>query len=152
EKFGEPLSSALTGDGLDEAVAALRKFALVERETIADERAPSIITDCIRLHRLGRQGPAARDEGAGREDGRRFLMDALAAVSPDNIWRDPDSWPRWRRLDALAVALVGDDATVPNGAEERATALLTGAGRYRHRALADYGSSRPLYERALAIC
>ena len=38
EKLGEPLASALTGDGLDEAVAALRTFALVDRETIVDER------------------------------------------------------------------------------------------------------------------
>jgi hypothetical protein len=32
EKFGEPLASTLAGDGLDEAVAALRTFALVDRE------------------------------------------------------------------------------------------------------------------------
>jgi len=38
EKFGEPLASALAADGLDEAVAALRTFALVDRETIVDER------------------------------------------------------------------------------------------------------------------
>ena len=31
-KFGEPLASALADDGLDEAVAALRAFALVDRE------------------------------------------------------------------------------------------------------------------------
>ena len=37
EKFGEPLASDLAGDGLDEAVAALRAFALVDRETIVDE-------------------------------------------------------------------------------------------------------------------
>src|SRR5499427_2709636 len=38
EKFGEPLATALGADGLDEAVAALRVFALVERETMIDER------------------------------------------------------------------------------------------------------------------
>jgi hypothetical protein len=32
EKFGEPLASVLAGDGLDEAVANLRAFALVDRE------------------------------------------------------------------------------------------------------------------------
>ena len=31
EKFGEPLASQLAGDGLDEAVGALRAFALVDR-------------------------------------------------------------------------------------------------------------------------
>jgi TIR domain len=54
EKFGEPLATALAGDGLDEAVAALRTFALVDRETIADERDLSITTDVIRRHRLWR--------------------------------------------------------------------------------------------------
>jgi hypothetical protein len=52
EEFGEPLASALEGDGLDEAVAALRAFALIDRETIVDEREPSIATETIRLHRL----------------------------------------------------------------------------------------------------
>ena len=68
EKFGEPLSSALKDDGLDEAVASLRAFALIDRETIADERDPAITTDCIRLHRLVRQVAAARYEGETRED------------------------------------------------------------------------------------
>src|SRR5258707_216257 len=52
--FDEPLASALADDGLDEAVAALRVFALVDHETIKDERDPSIETNCIRLHRLVR--------------------------------------------------------------------------------------------------
>jgi len=40
EKLGEPLATALVGDGLEEAVAALRTFALLNRETITDERDP----------------------------------------------------------------------------------------------------------------
>ena len=66
EKFGEPLASALAGDGLDEAVAALRAFALVDRETIVDERDPTITTDCIRLHRLVRQVAVRRGARARR--------------------------------------------------------------------------------------
>ena len=50
EKFGEPLASMLAGDGLDEALAALRNFALISREAIEDERDPSIKTGSIRLH------------------------------------------------------------------------------------------------------
>ncbi len=34
EIFGEPFASEIAGDGLDEAVAALRAFALIDRETI----------------------------------------------------------------------------------------------------------------------
>jgi hypothetical protein len=45
EKFGKPFASNLAGDGLDEAVAALRAFALLDRETIPDEREPAITTD-----------------------------------------------------------------------------------------------------------
>jgi hypothetical protein len=44
EKFGEPFASDLAGDGLNEAVAALRAFALVDREDIADERLPSFMS------------------------------------------------------------------------------------------------------------
>ena len=151
EKFGEPLASALEGDGLDEAVAALRTFALIDRETIADERDPTIITDCIRLHRLVRQVAAARCEGEAREGAQRVLAEALVAVYPENIWRDPHTWPLSRRLDSLALALVGDEATVPKGVEQRTAELLSFAGQYRHYALAAYAEARPLYERALAI-
>ena len=118
EKFGEPLASALAGDGLDEAVAALRAFALVDRETIADERDPSITTDTIRLHRLVRQVAAARREGEAREEARRALVEAMAAVYPEGVFNDPKTWPRARRLDALALALVGGDSVLPRGREE----------------------------------
>ena len=93
EKFGEPLATVLEGDGLDEAVAALRTFALIDRETVADERDPTIITDCIRLHRLVRQVAAARCEGEVRQGAQRVLVEALVAVYPENIWRDPHAWP-----------------------------------------------------------
>ena len=53
--FGEPLAAALADDGIDEAVAALRAFALVDRETIPDERDPTVMTETVRLHRLVRQ-------------------------------------------------------------------------------------------------
>ena len=49
EKFGEPLASALEGEGLDEAMAALRGFALLELETIVDERdvrSPPVASVC----------------------------------------------------------------------------------------------------------
>jgi tetratricopeptide (TPR) repeat protein len=151
EKFGEPLATQLEGDGLDEAVAALRTFALIDRETVADERDPTVITDCIRLHRLVRQVAAARCEGEVREGAQRVLVEALVAVYPENIWRDPQTWRLSRRLDSHALALVGDDATAPKGVEQRTADLLSFAGFYRHYALAAYVETRPLYERALAI-
>jgi hypothetical protein len=77
EKFGEPLASDLADDGLDEAVAALRAFALVDRETSADERDPSVTTETIRLHRLVRAVAAGRRTQEA-EATRRVLIEALA--------------------------------------------------------------------------
>ena len=150
EEFGEPLASALEGDGLDEAVAALRAFALLDRETIPDERDPSIATDCIRLHRLVRQVAAARCKDEARENMLSGLISALSAVYPKMIWRDPATWPRARRLDTLTLALVGA-AVLPEKAERPAAKALIDAGQYRQSALASYAEARPLYERALAI-
>jgi tetratricopeptide (TPR) repeat protein len=152
EKFGEPLASTLEGDGLDEAVAALRTFALIDRETIADERDPSIATDCIRLHRLVREVAAARREGGAREEARRVLVEAVAAVYPERVFDDPKTWPRARRLDGIALALAGGDAVPPEGAEEHVALLQFQLARYRHGGpRAAYAQARPLYERALAI-
>jgi hypothetical protein len=117
EKFGEPLASVLAGDGLDEAVATLRAFALVDRETIVDERDPTVATDAIRLHRLVREIAGARCLDEAREEARRVLTEALAAIYPQTVLNDPKAWPRGRRLDGLALALVGSDSGLPKGAE-----------------------------------
>jgi tetratricopeptide (TPR) repeat protein len=151
EKFDEPLASDLADDGLDEAVAALRNFALVDKETIADERDPAITTDCIRLHRLVRRVAAARAEGEAREPMLRALIEAMAAVYPERVYDDPRDWPRARRLDGIALALAGGDAPLPEGAEEKTAYLLDRLGAYRLTALAAYGQARSLRERALAI-
>ncbi len=151
EAFGEPLASALAGDGLDETVTALRAFALVDRETIVDERDPTITTDTIRLHPVVRHVAQARRTGAARDDVQRDLLEALAAVYPEGVGNDPKTWPRARRLDALALALVGVDGAVPQGTEELASYLLGGLASFRHYALAVPAQARPLSERALTI-
>jgi len=89
EEFSEPLLSLTDGEGLDDAVGALRAFALVDRELISDERDPSITTDCIRLHRLIQQVAAARCTVDDREDSRRQLLAAIAKVYPYEIFRCP---------------------------------------------------------------
>src|SRR5262249_6937269 len=151
QRFGEPLASALAGDGLDEAVAVLRTFALVQRGIISDEREPEITTACIRLHRLVRQVAAARREGKAAESVRRTLVRALAAVYPEGAYNDPHTWPRARRLDAISVALVGGDSVPPKDAEKPASYLLNRLASYWQRALANYTGARLLYMRALAI-
>jgi len=149
EKFGEPLASALADDGLDEAVAALRTFGLIDREAIVDERDPTITTDTIRLHRLVRQVALAQRDGKWREDARRTLVEAVAAIYPEGVFNDPNTWPRARRLDPLASALV-EGAPVA-GAELLTADLLDALGTYKHGALAAYAQARPLKERALSI-
>lgn len=149
EKFNEPLASALVADGLDEVVATLREFALVDRETIVDERDASIATDCIRLHRLVREVAAIRPDRATSDAAQRALIKAIQAVYPAS--GDPKSWPRARRLDALVQALVGGQV-VPKGVEEHAVMLLVAAASYREGALSAYAAARLLLERALAIC
>ena len=89
EKFGEPLASQLADDGLDEALAALRAFALIDRETIADEREPSIVTETIRLHRLVKTVAARRLQGEAAEAARRVLIEATAAVYPAIGFNEP---------------------------------------------------------------
>jgi hypothetical protein len=69
---------------LDEAIAAPRAFALVERETIPDERDPSVTTEAIRLQRLVRIAAAARRPDAVEEN-RRVLIEAMAAVYPSDV-------------------------------------------------------------------
>jgi tetratricopeptide (TPR) repeat protein len=151
EKFGEPLSAALDEEGIDEVIAALRAFALIDRETIVDERDPAVRTDTIRLHRLVRQVAAARRVGDARALAQRALMEAVASVYPREAFNDPTTWPPARRLDTHALAMVSGDAMLPAGAELRASGLLNGLASYRHCALAAYAQARPLYERALAI-
>ena len=113
EAFGEPLASQLVDDGLDEAIAALRALALVDRETIADERDPAIVTETIRLHRLVREVAARRREGEAVEAAQRVLLEAMAAVYPSGAYNDPSAWPRARRLDALALDLVASPDPPP---------------------------------------
>jgi tetratricopeptide (TPR) repeat protein len=152
EKFGEPLATALEGDGLDEAVAALRTFGLIERETISDEREPAITTDCIRLHRLVRQVAAMRCEGEAREQTRSVLVAALATLPPDDKpYYDPTTWPRTRRIEQHALVFVSGDTAPPNAAGERAADLLNLLASYRIGSLGDFPQARSLHERALAI-
>jgi tetratricopeptide (TPR) repeat protein/transcriptional regulator with XRE-family HTH domain len=150
EKFSEPLTSALANDGLDEAVAALLAFALVDRQTIADERDAAITTDTIRLHRLVREVAAERASQA-RESMRCTLLEAVAALYPKDVFDAPKTWPRARRLDQHGSALVRSNPDLTNFTAEAASQLLDRLASYRHSALAAYESARSLFERALAI-
>jgi tetratricopeptide (TPR) repeat protein len=149
-KSDKTLIALRSGEALDEAVAALRTFALVDREAVVDERDPSITTPTIRLHRLIREVAAGRMSDKAREDGRRIWIQSVAAVYPEAVFNSPQTWPRARRLDALAFDLVGSGAPPPGG-EERWSYLQNLLGSYRQMALGAYAQAQPLFERALAI-
>ena len=151
ETFGGPLATLLAGDGLDEAIAALRAFALVERQTITDERDPSFSTETIRVHRLVRAVAAKRLQGEAVETARGTLIRAVNAVYPLMVFDDPNGWPRARRLDAVALGLVANALPPPNGAEEAAGILLNLLASYRHGPVAAYREARPLFELAVSI-
>jgi tetratricopeptide (TPR) repeat protein len=148
EKFDEPLRTALAGDGLDETVAALRAFALVDRETIADERDISITTSAIRLHRLVREVAAQRAVNRG-DLMRHALIAALEAVYPDDAYDNPASWPRCAPLTPHLLSIC-ETETTDAAANAQCAKLLDRAGSYFHGRAA-YVEARPLFERALAI-
>jgi tetratricopeptide (TPR) repeat protein len=147
EQFSEPLKSVLAGDGLDEAVAALRTFALIDRETITDERDRAITTDSIRLHRLVREVATGRRQEEQRQSVRRALIAALAAAYPNDGYSNPTSWSRCALLMPHVLAIC--EMETPDTSSQCAT-LLNGAGNYFHGRAA-YSLARPLLKRALAI-
>jgi tetratricopeptide (TPR) repeat protein len=151
EAFGEPLSTLLADDGLDRAIAALRAFGLIDRESIPDERDPSITTDTIRLHRIVREVAAEHRAGVAREAVRQVLIEAMAAVYPRSVVDELHAWPRARRLDALALDLVGADAMLPKGSEAAASVLMDQLASYRVAVLGTFVQAEPLLRRALAI-
>ena len=148
-KLGKPFA-ALTEAELDKAIAALRRFALVDLDEIKDERDPAIKTKTLRLHRLVRFVAGARLKGEAREAARHGLIEAMRAVYPREVYSDPKCWPRARRLDALALALVEQGAP-PEGAERAAVTLLSLIEQYREAALGAYRTAMPLTEKALAL-
>jgi tetratricopeptide (TPR) repeat protein len=147
--WDEPLASALDDDGLDAAVAALRMFALVEREAVAHEREPSATTDCLRLHRLVQQIAAARLPGADAQILRRMWTEVLSKHYPDDGYDNPASWPRCAFLLPHLLTCCGTDYDDAAGNEIRGH-LLNKAGAYL-QARAAYSTARLLFERALDV-
>jgi tetratricopeptide (TPR) repeat protein len=122
---------------LDEAIAALRRFALVK----AGEQT-------LTMHRLVQQ--VLRDQ-LDPEPHRHRAATALrlisAAFPADHT--NPDAWPTYARLLPHALAVTGH--AQPLGIELRRVAwLLNEAGLYLWKR-ADHPQARSLFERALSI-
>ncbi len=148
--FSEPFASQIKSDGLDEAIAALRTLALIDRELIPDERDPSILTDCIRLHRLVRQVAGDRRTKDVRAGILKELVASLATAYPRDVFDDTSTWPRCRRLNTLALGVI-DDELLLDWEDSSASELLDKLGKYKQRVSADFGGARVLFERALRI-
>jgi hypothetical protein len=84
------------------------------------------------LHRLVRQVAAERQkpEAGGN------LIGALATVYPNEVYDDPKTWPRARRLDSLTMAIVAQGQPLPDNAEKLVSYLLNQLAQYRHGPLA----------------
>ncbi len=149
DALDEPLKGLLADDGLDEALAALAAFALVDRETITDERDVSLTTASFRLHRLIRQ--VARLD-VDVEPLLNALVRAVGeAAHHTSNYDDSTVWPRWRRLDAHALALAERAVGVDAAQTDALAGLLDLLASYRHGALADLAAARVFFERSLAV-
>jgi len=156
EKFDEPFASMLSADGLEQAVAELRAFALINREIIIDEQSATVTTDAVRLHRLVREVAATRRSNHENDHYRRALIAVLAEIFPRDSNENPALWP-------LSASLLPHVFTTcqtemehrpfdasPQVYSEVVT-LLASAGRYLGLR-ASYTEAQMLYEIALLLC
>jgi len=151
ERVGGPFATSFAGDNLDEAVAALRTFALVDRESIVDERDASITTDSIRLHRLVREVAAARFEDDTRRQLQGALGVAMDAAYPHDAFNNSAVWPRCSLLTQHLLAICESEVAHTDANMGGCANFLDRAASYFHGRAA-YSEARPLYERALKIC
>jgi tetratricopeptide (TPR) repeat protein len=150
EKLGEPLASALEGDGLVEAVATLRAFALIDRETIVDKRNQPATTNCIRLHRLVREVASAKVAVVQtRVDTVERLIRVLAAIYPDNGYSESKDWPRCSQLlpHGMFICREANATGIEIGELPQ---LLDGLANYLN-GIAAYREGEPLYHAALSL-
>jgi tetratricopeptide (TPR) repeat protein len=152
EQFGEPLAQSLANHGLDEAVAALRAFALIDRQSIPDERDPTVATDCISLHPLVRQVAATRRSREARSEIRRRLIEAVVEIYPKAVQFVSDTWSRARRLDAIGAELIANNENLPVDSDLVAARLMGNLAAFRQTApMVAYAEAQLFVQHALAI-
>ena len=139
------------GELFEDAVAVLRRLALVSREAVPDAAGLATANDSVRLHRLVRQIVAWDIPVEVRGRMRAALTHAMVTVYPVNVFDRPETWPRAHRLDALAKALVVPTSTIAPGAEAPALELLVGLASYRHGPLGSYHEARQMFKAALLL-
>jgi tetratricopeptide (TPR) repeat protein len=141
EKFGEPLASHLADDGLDDAVAALRAFALVyPRAPFSD---PVVWPRARRLDVLALDLVKNAAPPAGAEASASRLLDRLATYKHGAL----AAYSEARALLERALK-IGEEALGPEHPDV-ATVLHNLAGVLWEQD--ELGTARSLHERALAI-
>ena len=96
--FEEPFAAMIAGEGLKEALSALRALALIEQMEIVDEHNSSITTQAIRLHRLVRKSARSRRSIIERGEIIGRLIKMAIGSFRFEIINHPRIWPRLRRL------------------------------------------------------
>lgn len=129
------LGQMLFGDGLDEAVAALRGFALVDRFEIVQARQPGAQIPAIQLHALVRDIARTRWSEDQLPPVRAQLRAAMSVAIGSC---DPKFVEAWPFCDALlphmdVCARLDADATPFD--RSSAEKILSAAAKYRHIAL-----------------
>ncbi|KAF2989437.1 Regulatory protein AfsR [Methylocystis sp. MJC1] len=146
--LGKPFVSM--GDlDIDDAVAKLRRFAVIYFKQIEDERDASYRPNCIWFHRLIREIVMFQQSPAQQDEIRCRLIAALVEAYPNEVFTNPAVWPGVRHLDIHARYLVFDNPLPKNAQKNKVVYLLNLLGQYQHGAIGDYDQAMKFYTRAL---
>lgn len=145
--FGELSLLGLDDDDIDEAIATLRAFALVEREMIVVERSAPV--DAIRMHRLVREVAASKSEGEHRAEKLCKLIEAMAIIYPNDAQFNPSSSAMCAPLTPHVLATCDYENLGLYEKGNQAALLDRVAGYFNGRGA--YYNAEPIVRRALAI-
>jgi tetratricopeptide (TPR) repeat protein len=138
EHLPESLAAAVTDPLVfDEAVAALRRYSLVEKRG-----------DTLSIHRLAQQ--VVRDRLA--EDDRKRWVEAAVDLINSSFIFDPNNVQTWPVCMGLLphALVVTEHAEALKLALVSTASLLNNVGRYL-RVRADFAQAKTIYERAMTI-
>ncbi|MBY5904149.1 tetratricopeptide repeat protein [Rhizobium leguminosarum] len=147
----QPLGEMLEGNGLEEAIASLRSFALIDREQIVDERNPDVRIEAVRLHRLVRD--VAMNRWSERElvSVRAALRAAMGYMLKQFDPREFENWPIYRALLSHADICATVDEHSTQIGEALTADILYKLATYRYLALAAYSPAIRDIDRTLEL-
>lgn len=150
QQLPESFRSALA-KGIDSAIRALGKFALVQRPgDDADEELAAADVDVVQLNRALRAIVPAKLQEADKETIRANLIRVLAAVYPAPEWEINTAWDRARLL-APHVEHLLLTSLLPPGCEAVAADLLHRITQFLGQTPADLNKADKIIDRALEL-